>query len=443
MDRTPGGFVVLMSARIDTSPRGPTPNGVRAGLGRRTGVIVGAAVCGLFLYYALTWPHFVATVGMCRQLFCDFVDYYFPMGESIFDTARPVTGFLYSPVIAIVLALFRPLELDAALVVWGILQALGVITCLLLFRRLVPAGVRVWLLFAVLQLSFFPLAFNFLTGQVSVFIMAATLGALLLYDRGHRIGAAILLAFAVSFKFYPLLFLAPAIARRDIRFVVWTVLACATFLFVVPALLLSADGAWGFYEALLHAFRDTDWVVASAHSHYAPHVVLRLAEVVGIDAHGHLAVMRWVALAVAAINMGLAYWIQRARLRLATVWSFQLVFLSIPFVLKSSWPHDFIFLPVAQGLLAWWLIDGDRVVLGTNTSSARHDGGKSARARSIVRMLLILSVAISNIVFFNLFGVFDGYSFCAFLFWSNLMLLLATYIVLFSPALRSIRALNQ
>lgn len=432
-----------MAGPVDPSSRSLMPNGVRAGFGRRTVVIVGAAACGLFLYYALTWPHFVATVGMCGQLFCDFVNYYFPMGESIFDTARPVTGFLYSPFIAIVLALFRPLELDAALVVWGILQALGVITCLLLFRRLVPAGVRVWLLFAALQLSFFPLAFNFLTGQVSVFIMATTLGALLLYDRGHRIGAAVLLAFAVSFKFYPILFLAPAIVRRDIRFVVWTVLACAALLFVVPALLLSADGAWGFYEALLHAYRDTDWVVASAHSHYVPHIVLRLAEIVGVDAHSQLDLLRWAALAVAALNMGFIHLIQRARLRLATVWSFQLVFLSIPFVLKSSWPHDFIFLPVAQGLLAWWLIDGDRVVLGTNTSSARHDGSKPARARATVMTLLILSIVISNIVFFNAFGVFVGYSLCAFLFWSNLMLLLATYIVLFSPALRRIRALNQ
>lgn len=432
-----------MAVPIDPKVPIAMPGGARSGTGRRIKVIVGATACGFIIYYALTWSHFIATVGMCGQLFCDFIDYYFPMGETIFGAAFPVSGFLYSPFIAIALALFPPLGLDAALVVWGGLQGLGVIICILLFRRLVPAGNRVHFLFAAILLSHFPLAFNFLTGQVSVFIMAASLGMLLLYDRGYRVGAAAFLAFAVSFKFYPIIFLAPPIARRDLRLALYTALASLTILCLIPAMFLGVDGTWSFYESLVGSFRASDWVVANVHSQYAPHVVLRFADAVGYDARSLLPLLSWIAFGVAVVNFCLIFLIQRARIPLANLWSFELVFLSLPFVLKTSWPHDFIFLPVAQALLAWWILEGDAAMLGTDVPPASPHGSASTRARTVVMTLLIISIVISNIAFFNLFGVFVGYSFSGCLFWSNLMILLASYIVLLSPALRRLRALAQ
>jgi hypothetical protein len=381
-----------------------------------------------FAYYALTWRSFVGVINAtvaCAELFCDFVIYYYPMGEAIFSTGLPVQGFLYSPFIAILLAVFPPLGLTASLVLWGILQVLFVFLYILLFRRLVPAGLPIQLLFVALVLSSFPLWLNFLGGQVSVFMIVALLGTLVFNERGHRAAAAGLLTFAVSFKFYPILFLAPFVAGRGIRFLLFAAAACGAFLFVVPGLLLGFGDTLGFYGTLVDSFRESDWVVANPHSHYFPHVVLRLADAAGHDVQVHLPLLRWIAYGAAAANMGLIFLVQRARLRRADLWSFQLVFLTIPFVLKTSWPHDFVFLSFTQALLAWRLLAGEK-------------GAPRARA-TVTWFLLLVSIVFSNIVFFNLLGDFFSYGFYGFLFWADLLLLMALYLELLPPALRRVR----
>ena len=79
-----------------------------------------------FAYWVRTWQSFATVRDICPRLFCDFTDYYYPMGEAIFRSGLPVEGFLYSPFIAILLAAFPPLGLDASLMVWGVLQVLFV-----------------------------------------------------------------------------------------------------------------------------------------------------------------------------------------------------------------------------------------------------------------------------------------------------------------------------
>ncbi|HSG01693.1 MAG TPA: hypothetical protein VLA20_11195, partial [Vicinamibacterales bacterium] len=109
------------------------------------------------------------------------------------------------------------------------------------------------------------------------------------------------------------------------------------------------------------------------------------------------------------------------------LWSFQIVFMTIPFVLKTSWLHDFAFLPFTQAFMAWQLL--------------QSDGAWRARApfvRQAVTFSLILSIALSNIFFFSLFG-FMNYAILAILFWASLLLLIASYVTLLPPALRSAR----
>jgi hypothetical protein len=372
----------------------------------------------LFTYHARTWQSFTDAIGgSCGELFCDFVIYYYPMGEAIFGAGLPVSGFLYSPFIALLLAVFPPLGLDASLVLWGILQVL----------------------FVALVLSSYPVLLNFLGGQVSVFITVALLGMLVLYERGRRTAAAGLLAFAVSFKFYPIIFLALFVARRDTLFLLHAVAACGVLLFAVPGVLLGAGDTLSFYGDLLDALRDSSWVVANPHSQYLPHVALRVA-----DASAHLTILRWIAFGVAAANMGLLFLVQRARLRHADLWSFQLVFLTFPFVLKTSWPHDFAFLSFTQAFLVWRVLERGKVTLGDDTAGNRSHASawreRFPRARTAVPLLLLLvSIVLSNMVFFNLLGDFFHYGFYSFLFWSNLLLLMVSYVELLPPALRRLR----
>lgn len=413
--------------------------------GRIVPFAVGATGATLLLVviYAVTWRSLARStgvIGSCNELFCDFIIYYFPMGEAIFRTGLPVEGFLYSPFIAILLAVFPPLGLATSLVLWGVLQVLFVVLYLLVFRLLVPAGLRVQLLFVALALTSYPLLLNQLGGQVSVFMTVALLGMLVANERGHRAAGAGLLAFAVSFKFYPMIFLAPFAARRDARFLLLSAAACGAFLFVVPGALLGIDGTLGFYGALLDSFRDSDWVSTNPHSDYFPHFVSRLAGATGHDKLVGIPLLYWISFGVAAANLGLVFLVQRARLRHADLWSFQIVFLTIPFVLKTSWPVDFVFLSFTQALLVWWLLEGEKAAAGTDAAGRRSHASVYPRVRAAVTLTLLLpSIAISNIVFFGLFGDFRSYGFYGFLFWANLLLLLAMYVQLLPLTLRRVQ----
>lgn len=400
----------------------------------------------LFGYYALTWRSIddLRRACSCSNLFCDFVDYFYPMGEAIFRTELPVRGFLYSPFAAILLAAFPPLGLNTALVLWGILQVLFVFLYLLLFRRLVPAGLPVQLLFVALVLSSFPILLNFLGGGVCVFMIVGLLGMLVCNARGHRAAAAGLLTFAVSFKFYPLIFLALFAARRDTRFLLFAASACALFLLVVPGLLLGSGDMLRFYGGLLEAFRGSDWVVANPHSQYFPHVALRLAGATAHDWQTYLPLLRWIGFGVAAANLGLIFMVERARLPHAGLWSFQVVCLTIPFVLKTSWPHDFVFLSFTQVLLGWRLLEEKKAAPGTDAEGqppyiSPWRKRTPRRGAAVAFLLLLPSIVFSNVVFFNLFGHWYNYGFCGFLFWADLLLLVALYVVLLPLALRRLR----
>jgi hypothetical protein len=395
-----------------------------------------------FAFYVRTWQSFSAVRDICPVAFCDFVDYYYPMGEEVFRSRLPVPGFLYSAFVAILLALFPPLGLNASLVLWGILQALFVSSYVYLFRRLVAAGLQIQLLFVTLILTSYPLLLNLMAGQVSVFIMVALLGMLFHYERGRHAAGAGLLALAVSVKFYPVVFLAPFAARRDVRFLLVATAACTAFLFVVPGVLLGADITLRFYSALFGMLRDSGWVVTNPHSQFLPHVVLRMAGAMRIDAHAHHWLLSWITGGVAAANMGLLFLVQRARLPHADLWSFQLVFLTIPFMLKTSWPHDFVFLPFVQAFLAWRLLDRERAAPGTATEVKRsHVSAWRAQAPdardAVTSALLLLSILFSNIVFYNLVGSFALYGHLGFLFSADLFLLIASYVMLLPAALQA------
>jgi hypothetical protein len=394
----------------------------------------------IFAYYAWTWHSFTgfkAAIDTCGAAFCDFANFYYPMGESIFHTRLPLTGFVYSPFIAILLATFPPFGLHTALVLWGILQAVSIIFYLLLFRRLVPAGLPFQLLFVVLALSSFPLLHTLTWGQVSLFTTVAILGVLFFYERGQRVAAAALLAFGISFKFFPLIFFVPFIFRRDLRFLLIAAAACVAFLFVVPGILLGVDSTLGFYSALFDTYHHFDWVISNYNSQHFPHLLLRMAYARGYNALAFLLLLRGISYGIATLNVGLIYIIHRARLPHANLWSFHILFLSIPFVLNTSWPVDLVYISFAQGLLAWQLFDRERVALPGTAALAEK---RISPARLISMLLLFVSILISNTIFFNLLNDRHNYGFYGFVFWADILLLITTYIAVLPAALRQIRS---
>ena len=418
------------------------PKGSRDNRSFGIGIIV--ILLLLFAYYFYTWRNaynFRAAMDVCTKPFCDFADYYYPMGESIFQTKLPIEGFVYSPFIAILFAIFPPFGFNASLLLWGILQVIFIILYLFIFRQLVPTRLPVQLLFVALVLSSFPILHNFKWGQVGIIYTVSILGMLLLLERDRRAFAAALLAFAASFKFFPLIFVLPFLFRRDFRFLLYAAIACGTFLIAIPCLLLGIEGTLNFYSTLFDSYRHFDWVMTSYNSQYFPHVMLRLAERTGFDQtlfrlaaspyfslETPLQILRGITYCILALNAGLVFLAQRARLPNANLWSVHILFLSIPFILPTSWPVDLVYLPFGQALLAWKILEGDK------TLSWRHP----LPARKVASLLLLASIVVSNIVFFNLIGDRILYGSVGFIFWSDLLLLIVTYMDLLPSALQNL-----
>jgi len=414
-------------------------------------IIVGAVLIALilFAYYFNTWRNaynFRAAMDVCTKTFCDLANYYYPMGEAIFQTKLPIKGFVYSPFIAILFAVFPPFGFDASLLLWGILLAIFVVLYLFIFRQLIPARLSIQLLFVALVLSSFPLLHTLKWGQVSLFYTVSILGMLVLLERNRLAFAAALLAFAISFKFFPLIFILPFIFRRDFRFLLYVVIACGIFLIALPCLLLGIDGTWNFYSALLVSYRHFDWVLTSYNSQFFPHVMLRLAEGNGFNhalfrfttstdfnLEASLQILRGIAYSIAALNMGLVFLIQRARLPDANLWSVHILFLSVPFLLPTSWPVDLVYLPFAQALLVWKILEGDSAL------SWKHP----LPARKVASLLLLVSIVISNIIFFNLIGDRITYGSIGFIFWADLFLLVVSYMELLPSMLRRVRVTTR
>jgi hypothetical protein len=264
---------------------------------------------------------------------------------------------------------------------------------------------------------------------VGVFTAVCILGALVFLEHDRRAFAAALLAFAASFKFFPVIFLVPFILRHNIRFLLYVVIACSVFLIAIPCLLLGIGDTLNFYSTLLDSYRHFDWVIANYNSQHFPHVLLRLMDAAGFDASVYLPLLRWISYGIPLLNMGLIFGIQRARLSHADMWSFHLIFLTIPFILATSWPVDLVYLQFGQALLAWKILEVDHAL------SWKYP----LPARKVASLLLLISIMISNIVFFNLIGNRSVYGSVGFIFWANLLLLVVSYMELLPSALRQIR----
>jgi hypothetical protein len=111
-----------------------------------------------------------------------------------------------------------------------------------------------------------------------------------------------------------------------------------------------------------------------------------------------------------------------------------MLFLTIPYVMNTSWPVDLAYLPFAQSLVAWRVLQRPEAPGASNTGispGANGSPGRTARARKAVTILLLLfSITVSNVVFFNMVGDRVRYGFLGFQFWANLLLLAATYALL-------------
>jgi hypothetical protein len=379
-----------------------------------TGAACLLIVVGALAYYVWHWgsiEHFMQTVDHCGIVFCDFTNHYYPMGAQVWSDPTPVRGYFYSPFFAVLLSGPASLPLPAAQWLWGGLQVLLALALYALPAADLLRGSRSGLLlYTLLLATSLPLLHNFKWGQVSVLLTVGILAALLLAERGRSGGAAALLAFVAAIKFYPAIFALPALLRRDWSFVLLFSLLLGGLLALLPVLLLGVEPTLAFYTQLRAMIEQFEQEIppVDVNSQYVAHVVPRLLAG-SVDTGSAL----YAALKVGGYGVALLHAALLALLvwRGATqqvYWACALLFTALPFVVATSWPHYFVYLPLVQVFLFLRVL---------------HDTWPPWARAVLLAGLLLPSAVLASAPFFNAVGDWETYGRQGYLFVANALLL--------------------
>lgn len=345
----------------------------------------------VLLYYAYSFKHVIGVFAALGDpgLVTDYVLFYYPQGQQILVDPRPVTGFVYPLVFALCMVPLSQLTLYAAIWTWMAVQ-LVITTGLFVLPavHLLRASRPVYFVYLLTFLLSVPILDCMRWGQPSSLIVLSLLGCLYLYRNHHDRSAALLLALATSTKFYPGLFVVYFLLRRDYRFVAYWAGFVGLFLIAIP-ILLTSPRWWVDYHYWLYDHMNTLRIATRnmAGAQYFPYVVFRhYGGLIHVDSQ--VAVLRRVSLAVVAVNLLIVNRLARRSRQEGTIWSFLLLFGCMPFVVESSWPHYFCWLPFCQALLALSFVH-------------RRIGAADA---AMILLLLVPSILTSSMFYLHLPG---------------------------------------
>jgi hypothetical protein len=376
-------------------------------------------------YYRFVWgdvPTLVAALDHCKELYCDFTRQYYPTGRDLLTTGQPSNGYFYSSFFALLLAPFGRVEMGAAVVLWSLVQLLGIALLLLPALDFYRQSPRAFALYVLLLAFSMPLLHNLKWGQVSALVTGCAFAALSLHRRGHTTAAAVVLGFGVAVKYYVAVVAFYFLLRRDWRFLLILAAAVVLFWLVIPTAVLGPEGNWQFYvtvrERVAHAV--TTWMPEDINAQYLPSVAGRWLGTA--DGRG---VWRWLGYGLFGLNLLAVARLVARRGPRAAEWAFALLFLGLPLAVETSWPHYFVYLPFAQTVVA--------LEIGLLS-------GKGRARPPVVWLsaaLLLASILLASMPFFQLVGRWQDYSAYGVLFVANLSLLLAAHALTLRPAAQS------
>jgi hypothetical protein len=218
----------------------------------------------------------------------------------------------------------------------------------------------------------------------------------------------VLLGIAISVKYYPAVFLVCFALRRDARVLLAAGVTAAVGLVVLPLIILGPVDSWVFYQGTFSMVKPGGFVARDPNSQYLLHVAQRLWALPPTSTAGSM--LPIVGYACFAFGLFLVARVTRSNIDNRSHWAFCAIFLSLPLVVRTSWPHYFVYLPFCQAFLASVLLSRRR---GTGIAK--------------IALFVLPSVVLSSIVFFNRFPRWTFYSSGGYLFFSNALLLLLVY----------------
>ncbi len=379
-----------------------------------------AAVCVLAI--VVQWPSvdaFVAAIDHGNVPFGDFVFHYYPTARDSIREGAPAGGFFYPAGFAVLLAPLGRAELETAKTLWFLVLAASVLwTATWVVRAAAPRQPALAVLGTALVITSVPVLHDFKWGQVSVLIVAAGATAFLLRAKGKQNPAAALLGVAAAIKGYPLVFVGWFFLRRDWRFFLRACAACAVTLIVLPAIVMGPTHALFFQKvATRSVLGAADGVLYDFNSQFAPAVLARYHGGWGVAARAVTRAGEIGAFAALGAIAGLLLLLSRTKAaRIAErreLWAFVLLASTVPFWLKTSWTHYFVHLPLAQVLLASTLVERRR-----------------ARDLAVLALLVAPSVFLSNALGLRATEGWLPYAESGSPFFANLLVLLATVLVI-------------
>lgn len=380
----------------------------------------------VFAYYLSLWDsiiEFALFMDVAPVFLGDFHYVYGPTGSNIFTTKMPTWGFFYSSFAAILLGLLHllPWPLKA----WGALQVLFTLALWLLPFRFIFREKMHALAWTALFFLSVPILHNFSWGQVSTLLLLLPVMGFLLYERGRWPSASACFALAISIKFYPVVFLLYFLLKRDWKTLGATAALTFLFLVVVPAGVLGPRTSLEFIRQVQQSVADNrPSIVANPNSQYFPSVMQRLANIDPEQNSEQRAALSLLGIAIFIAIGGIVVLAWRKNMAHLQWWILILLSLGFPFVMMTSWPHYFVVLPFAQVFL-----------LAAVALSSMSPGGKIAN----VALLLFPSMVMATIPFRHMIVLLTApengleavlaYSNPGYLFWSNLLLLIAAVIL--------------
>lgn len=370
----------------------------------------------------MMWPtfrEFQLAIDFGDIPFSDFVTVYYPMGKEVLLTKTPVVGYHYSHFFALVLHPLGLLPLNIATVIWALLLLTTTFLFIWVSLRVVsPSELKRLPLFAGLVFTSFPILHNFVWGQVGVFLTLLILGALYASLKKKDITAGILLAAAVSLKYYPAIFVIPFLITRNRKTILAFFGACLLFLAVIPILILGWRETLEFVDQLSRGIYAEQLAAAGENSQSFFNVLIRWLGFLGHESQTARFILRTLGYLGVEATIVLIFFLHRHSIPRALIWAFVLLSLSIPLFVATSWPHYLVYLPFCQ-LFVFFEIQERREY------SSMH--------RRILFAVLFLSVFLASVFALHLSGHWKLYSGAGLLFVSNtLMMALSVRLVLSS-----------
>jgi alpha-1,2-mannosyltransferase len=182
------------------------------------GVLVGAAALSHHVYQVVVSHSDPVDLGIYLRAAREVAG-----GHSPYLVVLPANGYVYTPLLAILLAPISHVALHAAVRAWAVAGLVALAAAAAACTRTAAANLSSWqrpMLFAVYLCSgllFWPLAIELELGQIDVFVFAAWCVAGAVVQLGGRRSGFALAAVAASMKVWPMLAFASALGRVATR----------------------------------------------------------------------------------------------------------------------------------------------------------------------------------------------------------------------------------